>query len=380
MKNQQSPTILIYDEKRPTNYITGWREIKKHYPVVLLSKNNLSLAKNIVSKIDILTRIIIKYKVKLIHIHEITFSNLVPLYLVARKLEIPIVATLHSYKLVCPLLDYVRYPEFIPCSTPYPNMHCMSCVISYYKAKHDKIFNSLFKLGGLEMLRWIYEDFDIVITPSRLLADIMKSIGFNNIIVIRNPLNPLFEPFRDKEVDADQGEYVGFIGRLEYLKGVPIVLAIAKRLADKKIKFVIAGEGTYRKLVKQYTLTSKNLSYRGFISGIELIEFYKQARIIIVPSIAHECLPGVVIEALTMGKPVIGFALGGVKELLEESKGGILIKPFDIEKMTSSIESIIFDDQLRRELSINGKKWIINTIPTVKHYSEKLINLYRQIL
>jgi len=381
MKNQQKPAILIYDEKRPTNYMTGWQEIKKYYPIVLLNKDSLNSAMNINSKIDIITKIITKHKVRLIHVHGISFSNLVPLYLVARKHEIPIIATLHTYKLVCPLLDYVRYPEFFPCSTPYPNIHCITCVISYYKTKHNnKMHSLLFKLGGLETLRWIYKDFSIIITPSVLLANIMKDIGFNNIIVIRNPLNPLFEPFRDKEIDIDQGEYVGFIGRLEYLKGVHVVLAIAKRLANKKIKFIIAGDGTYRKLVEQYTSILRNISYKGFVTGVKLINFYEQARMIVVPSIAHECFPGVIIESLTMQRPIIGFALGGVKEIIEESKGGILIRAFDIEEMISRIESLIYDDEERRKLSKNGKKWVKNNVPTVKTYTRQLINIYNQML
>ena len=378
-------TILIYDEKNPRSFTYN---LTKYFNLILLSGKYLNTLNTLRNKIAFLTKIIKHYKIKLIHFHGISFENILALYLASKKCEIPVLATLHTYKLVCPILYYLNLPETKPCKNPYPQRHCLKCLISYYKLKQvvperSSLYRSAGGLLLLEVYREIYKNLDLIITPSRLLAKILRSkrIGVKNIIILRNPIRSLFERYRrSQRIEPANPQNIGFIGRLEFLKGISIALLVAKKLKSRGIRLYVVGDGAYRDIVKKWSHIHSNISYLGFLKGEKLIDFYKKSRIILVPSITHECFPNVVLEALAVGRPIVGFALGGVKEIVEESGAGLLARPIDIINFEEHINKLLEDQKLWWKLVLKGKIWIQNNIPSTKTYTQHLIKMYEMLM
>jgi glycosyltransferase involved in cell wall biosynthesis len=100
---------------------------------------------------------------------------------------------------------------------------------------------------------------------------------------------------------------------------------------------------------------------------------------IIVPSKCYEGLPVVIIEAMLSGKPIICSAIGGLPEVVEDGKTGLLCKYDDVEDFTSKIEMLWNDPELGRQLGLAGKELARQRYNPDAFY-ERLMNAYELAL
>ena len=82
-------------------------------------------------------------------------------------------------------------------------------------------------------------------------------------------------------------------------------------------------------------------------------KIYNLSDILIFPS-RQDNLPNVVIEAMSTGLPVIGFDIGGMKDLIKNNFNGYLCNPFDINDFSKKLNNLILKKHLRKKFSINS--------------------------
>jgi glycosyltransferase involved in cell wall biosynthesis len=130
---------------------------------------------------------------------------------------------------------------------------------------------------------------------------------------------------------------VGFFGRLVEEKGIGTMLQAAEK-TDARI--AIFGDGPLRSDVEQHS----GVDYGGSLTDVT--DAMASVHAIVVPSIWQEAFPFAVLEAMSLGKPVIASAVGGLPEMVEHEVTGLLVNPRDAEALAAAIERLRVTPQL----------------------------------
>ena len=135
------------------------------------------------------------------------------------------------------------------------------------------------------------------------------------------------------------------VGRLCEQKGQILLIEAAKKLMDAKVVFtlVLAGDGEMRQeiesLITKYAL-QKHVSITGWISGDAVKEHLLNAQIMVLPSFA-EGLPVVIMEAMSLRRPVISTYVAGIPELVTHGVNGWLCAAGDVDGLTLVIQQAL---------------------------------------
>jgi glycosyltransferase involved in cell wall biosynthesis len=133
---------------------------------------------------------------------------------------------------------------------------------------------------------------------------------------------------------------IGFIGRIQEIKGIATLFEAVSRLPPHKWKLRVAGRAPdpayLDKLRQQYPLPQ--IEYLGYVNSDE---FYKSVDLVVIPSEWHEPMPGVVYEPLGWGVPVVASRVGGIPEILDGADCGWLFEPRDAAGLSARLEQLI---------------------------------------
>ncbi|MFX1296120.1 MAG: glycosyltransferase family 4 protein, partial [Promethearchaeota archaeon] len=149
-------------------------------------------------------------------------------------------------------------------------------------------------------------------------------------------------------------KFILFFGRLMKERGIIEFLLHFNELLEKiDCKFLIVGLGPEVMEIKAKINAlglQKNVIFTGVLRNQELINMINLAHVIILPILFPEPLSLVVLEAMACGKTVISFELGGVKELLDDIKTGLLIPPNDWSQFINKLHQLMKNNELRTSI------------------------------
>lgn len=272
--------------------------------------------------------------------------------------KIKIVYTAHDYQLICP--NHMLYNN---------GEICENCLggkfINCTKGRciHSSLAKSV--IGTAEGYFWkmkgIYKNIDLIICPTEFMK---KKLDTNPIFADKTvTLLNFVQPEKITE-PSKKDRYVLYFGRFDEEKGVKLF----KKLTD--IKMICAGSGN----LEEFINSLPNVENVGFKSGEELKNLIKDAVCSVYPSVWYENCPFSVMESIMLGTPVVGADIGGIPELIDDGKTGLLFEPNNAEDFENKIKTIIKNPELAEEMSRNclDKKF-----DTVYEYTEKLLNLYK---
>jgi len=309
-----------------------------------------------------LARLIEKEQPDIVHCHNI-YHQLGPHILkVCKKYHLPVVMTLHDFKLICP--NYQLFTQ---------GKICERCRAHHYGQciKHRCVKNSLAGswLGALEMywhqvlFKTYLKNVDRFIAPSRFMLEKMVAWGWprEKFVHLAN-----FVEAGDEEGNIAKQIYALYFGRLSHEKGVDILIkawakvvtpaGVQSRLTGVSYgqgtshtihapRLIIAGAGPqekeYRALIRRLKLT-KSVKMVGFKTGAALQKLIQNAAINIIPSRIYENCPLSLLEAGALGTPTLGAAIGGIPELIRPGINGELFaagNPVDLAAKISELLS-----------------------------------------
>lgn len=278
--------------------------------------------------------------------HQLTLS-IVDELVAAR---VPIVMTLHDYKIVCPA--YTLFTEGTPCR------RCVGRapvhVVSHKCIKGSTVASAL---GAAEAIvartRGLYRRIDAFISPSRFLAELASSeVPRERVHVVPNFLPR--SPERMVEAAREQDPYAFFAGRLEEVKGVRPLLEAFGDGRDGSARLVIAGDGPLRGEVERAASSNARIDYLGRVSRDEIDLRLRGAVALVIPSLWEENCPMIVLEARAVGTPVISASSGGLPELVDHGDDGLLIDAHDPGAIGTAVQSLADDDRLRARMVVSG--------------------------
>jgi glycosyltransferase involved in cell wall biosynthesis len=249
-----------------------------------------------------------------VFMHNLTgFSS--ALWQIRKRLNVPVVQVLHDYYSICP--KSTMFSGSKRCTR-----QCMAC--RFLRRRHAVASSGLSAVVGVsdavlnQHLRYGY------------FRDVPIKRVINNARGIPPPAakSKVGQPFR-----------FGFIGTLAEPKGVEILLAAFERLSlrsNRSIELLVAGTGKadYVAMLKM-RFTTPSIKFLGRVTPEE---FFGSVDVSVVPSIWEDPFPGVVFESLGFGVPVIGNALGGIPEMVQDGINGVLLPP---EQFASALDDVM---------------------------------------
>jgi glycosyltransferase involved in cell wall biosynthesis len=163
------------------------------------------------------------------------------------------------------------------------------------------------------------------------------------------------------------------VGRLTSVKNQDLLIDVIKRLCDNgfNVSLDLYGEGGKKNEYQEKILTL-NLQGKVNLKGLtdDVYPVMHRADIFVLPSI-YEGMPMTLIEAMGTGLPIIASKVGGIPDMIENGKEGLLINP-SFDELYKCIEKLIRDEGLRRHLGVNARRKSIDfsTEVMAKNYSD----------
>ncbi len=322
---------------------------------------------------DRLAALIAETKPDIAHVHGIAHEMSPSVLPVLRRAGIPVVQTLHDYKLLCPNTSFVSNGRICEACKGHRYYNAVR-----YRCKRGSLAASL--LAALEATihkAWrIYErNVDVFITPSQFLQHKLKEYGISNPVVhIPNFIDvDRFRPCDEPE------DYILFSGRLVGIKGIKTLLTAMCEV--RQARLLVAGDGELRTwaeaFIRKHDLTHVELL--GHLKTAELVDLIRRARFTVVPSEWYENYPMSVLESLACGTPVIGSRIGGIPELVHEGQTGLLFRPGDTAELVTKIRFLWARPELARGMGQNGRLQVTRVNNPERHYQQTM-SLYQELL
>jgi glycosyltransferase involved in cell wall biosynthesis len=164
-------------------------------------------------------------------------------------------------------------------------------------------------------------------------------------------------------------------------KGVGEFLQALAQLRRRGVNFkaVLAGGGEIQRYQREASSLqiSDLCSFTGWLSPGDAQKLLASADVLLLPSF-EEGLPMVILEALSLGKPVITTPVGSIPEVLEDKRTCLFVEPGNVDQLTDAIVRIIDDQALRTTLSNEGRSLFLKKFE-LNNYMKALIALYSQL-
>lgn len=268
-----------------------------------------------------------------VHIHNF-FSVISPsVYYACKEAGVPVVQTLHNYRLACPAASFYRDGKI-----------CEECLDRgpFHAVKYGCYRESKLATAALATMLEVHRrkntwtemvDCYVALTEFAREKMIQGGLPADKIRVKPNFVLP------DPGPRTSDGDYALFVGRLVDLKGVGTLIKAWSKL-PASIPLVIAGDGPYRpemeKLIAELKLA--NVDYRGRLSRNETLATMKGARFLMFPSEWYEGFPVTIAESFACGVPVLCSRLGGMQEIVDDGRTGLHFTSGDAADMTEKVQ------------------------------------------
>jgi glycosyltransferase involved in cell wall biosynthesis len=297
--------------------------------------NRLTLAKDTIwntSAYHELGALIRRERPDVVHFH-----NTLPLvspagYYAARAEGVPVIQTLHNYRLLCPVALFFRDGRVCE--------DCMGKAVPWPGVVHGCYQGSRAASGVIATMLTVHRalrtwtemvDVYVALTEFARNKFIEGGLPAGKIVVKPNFVVP--DPGRGQ----GGGGYALFVGRLAPEKGTGTMLAAWDRLGTR-IPLKIVGEGPLKDQVVGAAARQANVEWLGHRPGADVHALMGKADMLVFPSQCYETFGRVAAEAFAAGTPVIAANIGAVAELVEHGRTGLKFRPGDPEDLVTQVE------------------------------------------
>ena len=309
----------------------------------------------------------------IVHVHGIAHETSPSILPAIKKAGIPLVQTLHDYKLLCPNTNFVSQGAI-----------CERCKghryynAARYRCKRNSLSAST--LAGLEMYfhkaLQIYErNVDLFITPSRFLQSKLAEHGVRNLVKhVPNFINlDDFQPCYEPE------DYFVFSGRLVGIKGVETLFAAMRQVKESHLYVAGSGDldGQLRTYAREHDIS--NVTFLGHLNTVDLIALIQRSLFTVVPSEWYENYSMTVLESFACGTPVIGADIGGIPEQVKDGENGLLFGSGNADQLAEKIIYMLDNREKAVAMGRNGRKQVELINSPESHYRQTM-HIYRQLI
>jgi glycosyltransferase involved in cell wall biosynthesis len=271
----------------------------------------------------------------LVHVHN-TFVMVSPsIFSACRDANVPVVLTLHNYRLFCPASTFFRDGHV--CEECREHGLWRSVAHGCYRdSRAATAVVSVMLTVHRQRQTWDRDiDCYIALTDFSRAKFVECGLPAEKVFVKPNFVHP--DPCPRP---TNEGEYALFVGRLSPEKRVSTMLSAWNRLRKLNIPLVILGGGPELGQLEKEALGQDltRVSFRGQVSRDETLAMMRKARVLIFPSEWYEHFPVTIAESFACGVPVICSRMGAMQEIVEHGRTGLHFTPGDTVNLSETVE------------------------------------------
>jgi glycosyltransferase involved in cell wall biosynthesis len=308
----------------------------------------------------------------MVHFHN-TFPLVSPAgYYAARAEGVPVIQTLHNYRLLCPGALFFR--DGRDCED------CMGRMIPWPGVVHGCYRGSRAASGVVaamltlhRALRTWTEMVDVYVTLSGFARRkfIEGGLPAEKIVTKPNFVYP------DPGPGEGSGGYALFVGRLSPEKGVDTLLGAWERL-EARLPLKIVGDGPLRDRVIGVAGEDPRVEWLGYRPRAEVHALLKDAGVVVLSSLT-EGAPLIVLEAMAAGTPVVAADIGAIAEIVEHGRTGLRFRPGDQEDLAAQVEWLSSRPEERARMRREARSGFEAKYTAERNY-EMLMEIYESVL
>lgn len=307
------------------------------------------------------------------HFHN-TFPLISPsAYYACREAGVPVVQTLHNYRLLCPNALFFRDGK--PCED------CLDRSFKWPSVRHACYRgNRLASLTVSIMLNYHdgrdtyrdYVDQYIVLTRFAQQKFIAGGLPAEKLF-----LKPNFVP-DDPGVGAGDGGYGLYVGRLSQEKGVLPMLEAWKSIGlDMPLKII--GDGPEAANVSALASQIPGCEWIGKQGREATMVAMRSARCLVFPSVCYEGLPLTIIEAFAAGTPILATDIGAMSSLVSHGRTGLHFQPRDSASLQAAVRDFLSDPERERAMRVHARAEFESSYTADSNY-QMLIEVYEKAM
>jgi glycosyltransferase involved in cell wall biosynthesis len=266
-----------------------------------------------------------------VHFHN-TFPLISPAAYYAAKAEsVPVVQTLHNYRLLCPNALFFRdervCEDCLGKAVPWPGV-----LHSCYRGSRAASGVVAAMLTAHRVMGTWSKMVDVYISPSEFTR---KKLVQGGLPEEKVAVKPHFVHPKPKAGEG-RGGYAVFVGRLSPEKGLDTLLSAWEYLGGK-LRLKVVGDGPLASRVAETTRRVPKVEWLGRRPPDEILKIMGEAVLVVVPSKVYETFGRVVIEGFAKGTPVVGSKIGAIAELVEHGRTGLHYRAGDPEDLAAQV-------------------------------------------
>lgn len=302
-------------------------------------------------------------------------------------LNIPTVVTLTDFWFLCPRINLLRSNGKL-CKPPFDAVTCARCLGEERRRYRipgriaPTLMNKFWswrrnRVAQLEermsFLREMLDQTDAIISPSQFVRNLFVKAGIseNQIMFSRQGRDfPHLNPESLIKPPAEQLR-IGYLGQITPGKGVHHLFEAVQKMPNAALTVKAYGDATrfpnYAHRLYRIAQDDERLTLAGVYKRTEISQVLRGLDVIVVPSVWYENSPNVILEAFAHLTPVVASDLGGMAELVQGEKNGLLFTPGDADDLARQLRRLIEDPHLITTLR--------DGIPPVKSVAEEIDEL-----
>ena len=313
-------------------------------------------------------KLIREEKIEVVHVHN-TLNLVSPaVYYAARCMKVPVVQTIHNFRLLCPGATFYRDGHICEDCVEYG----LKCAVKHSCYRESKIQTLACVLStAFHRMTGIYGKINYICLTE---FNKKKLLGLKQIKPERVFVKPNFVECKNEYVpEENRKDQFVFAGRLDKLKGIDLLFEAWKCMGEEAPNLIVCGTGPMEDWCKSFLRENDvNIEMRGFVPNDEALKVIANSKALVLPTQWYEGFPMSIVEAFSVGTPVICSDLGNVGSVVEEGVTGYKFKPNDIDGLIRAIMNIqglcdkTYNEYTAKYLESKNYEMLINSYMLLK--------------
>lgn len=272
-------------------------------------------------------KIIREQKIDIVHVHN-TLNLISPaVYYAALKCKVPVVQTVHNFRMVCPGATFYRNGHICEDCRE----HGLICALEHNCYRGSKLQTLACVISTkFHRMTGVYKKLNYICLTEYTKGKISSIVPEKQIYVKPNFVY-------DFGGQSDPSDYYVFVGRIEEIKGIRVLVEAFKKMPDRKLYVVGTGDlnDEIRKRIEDEGI--QNVLLLGYKERDEVNRIIRGAKALIMCSQWYETFGMVIVEAYSNGTPAIVGDIGNIKDLVDEGVTGELFKYDSSESLVDAV-------------------------------------------
>lgn len=310
-------------------------------------------------------------KPDIVHVHNFWFSLSPSVFGAARDEGVPVVMTLHNYRLLC--TNGLLLRDGVVCEKCIGRSVWPSVPLACYRDSRLQTALVARMIQANRRRKTWDRSVDGYIALTQFACDkfIQGGIPPEKIHVKSNVL------LEDPGPADRAGTGAVFVGRISREKGVRVLLDAWKHFPETALDVV--GGGPELELLKEHARETPHVRFHGQQSRASVIENIKNAAFLVMPSVLYETFGLAIVESFACGRPVIASRLGAMAELVTEGKTGLLFEPGNAEDLATKVKAMLDNPRECARMGREARAEFEKKFTIQMNYS-RLIEIYQRII